>query len=126
MDTSPSSTATKGGELWSIPSLVRQHKLAASAVAGVIALLVAIIVVPILAAKAGPVSDATTCTQWGSANVARQAAYARLYLREHGSTPGGGKSPAVVITAINDGCAQAYGEDVSDTTTVVQAISGRF
>jgi hypothetical protein len=31
-----------------------------------------------------------------------------------------------VINAINAGCYQAYGEDVANTTSVVQAISRRF
>jgi hypothetical protein len=31
-----------------------------------------------------------------------------------------------VINAINAGCAQAFGEDVSDSVTVVQAISRNF
>jgi hypothetical protein len=31
-----------------------------------------------------------------------------------------------VINAINAGCYQAFGEDVSDTATVVQAVSRDF
>lgn len=88
--------------------------------------MLAMILIPLFAAKARPVSDSTTCTQWGSANQAQQAAYARLYVREHGTLRGGATSPGSVIAAINAGCAQAYGDDVSDTTTVVQAISGTF
>ena len=88
--------------------------------------MVALIVVAVVGAKTGPVTDATTCTQWGSANVNRQNAYATLYVREHGAIPRWGASPAMVINAINAGCFQAYGDDVDDTTTVVQAISGKF
>jgi hypothetical protein len=79
-----------------------------------------------LGPKAGAVSDSTTCTQWGSANQVQQAAYAKLYVKEHGPLRGGATSPSKVIAAINDGCARAYGDDVSDTATVTQAISGNF
>jgi type II secretory pathway pseudopilin PulG len=125
--TTPASTAASPDrELPTLRGLVARHKAAAAAVAAVIAVMLAIIVVPVLGAKARAVSDATTCTQWGAANQNQQAAYARLYVREHGPLTGGATSPSSVIAAINNGCAQAYGEDVSDTTTVVQAISGKF
>jgi hypothetical protein len=87
---------------------------------------VAFTVASAFGAKGGAVSDTTTCTQWGSANQDRQIAYGRLYLREHGPIQGFEYSPAGVITAINDGCAVAYGDDVGDSTNVVQAISGNF
>jgi hypothetical protein len=106
--------------------LIASHKPAALVVAAGLVVTVALILVAALAAKAGPVSDATTCTQWGSANVDQQHAYARLYVNEHGPVPRWGASPTMVINAINAGCFQAYGDDVSDSTTVVQAISGKF
>jgi hypothetical protein len=87
---------------------------------------VALIAVAMLSATGGAVGDATTCTQWGSSNVDQQHAYAKLYVKEHGPVPRWGASPTLVINAINAGCFQAYGEDVSDTTTVVQAVSGNF
>jgi hypothetical protein len=113
-------------ELWTVRGLIARHKLAASGVAALFAVLLATILVAAFGSKAGAVSDSTTCTQWGAANQNRQAAYARLYIREHGPLQGGATSPASVITAINYGCTEAYGDDVSDTTTVVQAISGNF
>jgi hypothetical protein len=76
--------------------------------------------------KAGAVTDATTCTQWGSADQTRQTEYGQLYLREHGPVPRWGGTPADVINAINSGCDVAYGDDVADTATVVQAIRGTF
>ncbi|MGA8720784.1 MAG: hypothetical protein WB557_22465 [Solirubrobacteraceae bacterium] len=80
-----------------------------------------------LGPKAGAVTDSTTCAQWGSTNVNAQDAYARLYVREHGPVSAGwGPSPAGVVNAINAGCYQAFGEDVSDTATVVQAVSRSF
>lgn len=77
--------------------------------------------------KAVPVSDSTTCGQWGSTNVVRQDAYARIYISEHGGvSPRWGPGTTGVINAINAGCYQAFGEGVSDTATVVQAISRSF
>jgi hypothetical protein len=88
---------------------------------------VAVAAMVLLGPKAGAVTDKTTCAQWGSTNVDRQAAYARLYLEEHGPvSPRWGPAPVGVINAINAGCYQAFGEDVSDTATVVQAVSRDF
>lgn len=121
-----STAAPDGGELWTLRGLLVRHKLAALGAVVVILVALATFLVPVFSARGGPVSDSTTCTQWGSSNQNQQAAYARLYVREHGALRSGATSPASVITAINNGCANAYGEDVSDTTTVVQAISGNF
>ncbi len=125
MSSSASATRT-GVEQWTVRSLIARHKAAALGAAAVCAVIVAMALVAALGAKAGPVTDTTTCTGWGSANQRQQNAYARLYVSEHGAVPGGGTSPASVITAINDGCGKAFGEDVSDSTTVAQAISGNF
>jgi hypothetical protein len=96
-------------------------------VAALIVVMLAAILVPVLGSNGRPAaSDSTTCSEWGSATQAQQLAYGRLYLREHGPLRDGDASPAGVISAINNGCAQAYGDDVSDTATVVQAISGNF
>ena len=115
------------GHEWTIRGLIATHKAVALGVAAVIAAMVAMILVAALGAKGGSVSDATTCTQWGSANVNQQNAYARLYVNEHGPvSPRWGPPPTGVINAINAGCAQAFGEDVSDSATVVQAISRNF
>jgi hypothetical protein len=111
---------------WTVRGLVASHKPAAVLAGAAFALTVVLIVVAMLAASGGSVSDATSCTQWGSANVNQQHAYAKLYVREHGSIPRWGSSPTMVINAINAGCFQAYGDDVSDNTTIVQAISGNF
>ena len=127
MDAGASAAEPKGDALWTTRGLIAQHRLAALGVAALLAVMLAAIVVPLLASTGQPAaSDATTCSEWGSANQNQQTAYARLYLREHGPLRSGASSPASVITAINNGCAMAYGDDVSDTTTVVQAISGNF
>ena len=126
MSTSASKAAHKDGELWTVRSLLARHKLVALGLAAIMAVMVAIILVTVLGPKAGAVRDDTTCTQWGSANQVQQAAYAQLYVKEHGALRGGGTSPSKVIAAINNGCAKAYGDDVSDSVTVTQAISGNF
>jgi hypothetical protein len=111
---------------WTVRGLVAGHKRATLFLGASLVLMVALIALATLAAKGGSVTDSTSCTQWGSANVNQQQAYARLYVKEHGAIPRWGSSPAMVINAINAGCFQAYGEDVSDSTTLVQAISGNF
>jgi hypothetical protein len=127
MSTSASKTPPADGiELWSVRRLIASHKLGTVVVAGLVALTVIPLVLVALGSKAGAVTDATTCTQWGSANDTRQTAYAELYVREHGPVPRWGSSPAEVIAAINSGCDVAYGDDVGDTATVVQAIRGTF
>lgn len=106
-------------------ALVARHKLGASVAAASIALMLALILVAALGPKAGAVRDGTSCTQWGSANLNAQTAYAMLYVREHGALRGR-TSPAKIVALINTACTQAYVNDVSDTTSIVQALSGRF
>jgi hypothetical protein len=115
------------GVPWTLRGLIADHKQAALGTVVILALLVAMVVVPALGAKGGAVSDSTSCTQWGSANIDQQNAYARLYIREHGDvSPRWGQPPASVINAINAGCTQAFGENVSDSATVTQAIARTF
>jgi hypothetical protein len=124
-----SASATRPGEddrAWTIWGLVAAHKLATLAGVAVCAALVAMIAVAALGPKGGAVTDATSCSQWGSANQDRQSAYARRYIKEHGVLAAAGTAPASVITAINNGCMKAFSEDVSDSVNVVQAISGNF
>jgi hypothetical protein len=112
---------------WTMRGLIASHKAASLAIAAIVVVSVTYLVLIALGPRAGAVTDATTCAQWGSTNVNAQDAYARLYIREHGPVaPGWGPPPTGVINAINAGCYQAFGEDVSDTATVVQAISRRF
>ena len=115
------------GVPWTLRGLIAGHKQATLGAVVVLALVVAMVVIPALGAKGGAVSDSTTCTQWGSANVDRQDAYARLYIQEHGPVASRwGEPPNSVINAINAGCTQAFGENVSDSATVVQAVSRTF
>jgi hypothetical protein len=111
---------------WTIRGLIAGHRTASLVTAAAFAVMVALIVIAMLGGTQRSVTDATTCTEWGSANVDQQHTYAQRYVREHGAIPRWGTAPAMVIGAINAGCFQAYGEDVDDTTTIVQAISGNF
>lgn len=129
MSTSASSHDEDGGdriELWTMRSLIAGHKKAALVALALCLLLVGTLALLPLGGKPEPLNDATTCTQWGNTNQNRQTAYARLYLSEHGAVPKYGGTPAAVINAINFGCGVAYGDDVGDTATVVQAIRGTF
>lgn len=101
--------------------------MASLVIAALCAFTVAALALTLVGAKAGAVTDSTTCDQWGSTNVNGQNAYGRLYIREHGPVAKGwGPGPAGVINAINAGCDEAFGEDVDDTATVVQAINRTF
>jgi len=122
MDTSGS--ATEDVDVWTVRRLVARHKPAAIAAVALVALTLVTIAVSLVGSAAVAVSDATTCSQWGSATQDQQTAYARLYIREHGPPRGVGSQPVSVIGAINNGCMQAYANDISDNVTVAQAISG--
>jgi hypothetical protein len=124
VSTSPSATHTTP---WTIRGLAASHKAAALVIAALCAMTVAYFLLIALGPKAGAVTDSTTCEQWGSTNVNRQDAYARLYVSEHGAvSPRWGPAPTGVINAINAGCYQAFGEGVANRATVVQAISRGF
>jgi hypothetical protein len=127
MSTSASSTPpASGADIPPLRELIVRYKFASLCAAGVIAIVLAMVLFAVFGAKAGAVTDSTTCTQWGSANVNRQNAYAQLYVNEHGPLKGGVTDAQSVINAINDGCEEAYGDDVSDNTTIIQAIDGTF
>ena len=125
---SPSAThSVSDTSPWTVRGLIVSHKTASLVIAGLCVLTVGFSVLVAVGPMAGAVTDSTTCTQWGSTNVNGQDAYARLYVREHGPVSRRwGPAPTGVVNAINAGCFKAYGEDVSDQTNLVQAISGNF
>lgn len=118
------STEPAGRELdaWTARALVARHKAVAIGTLAVVVLLIAFTVAGIASSGQLVVSDASTCTAWSSANYTQQRAYAARYVREHGSLPGGARDAASVLAAIDNGCDQAFSNDVQDTITVVQAI----
>ena len=128
-----SSASTEGpspqsddGEQWTLRRLIARNKRVSLAALALIVVLLAGIVVEAVASRAAKVSDATSCSAWGSANQVQQAAYAALYVREHGALPSRARDVGSVETAINNGCIQAFSFDESDTVTVLQAINHQY
>jgi hypothetical protein len=120
--TDPAADSGDASETWTTWGLISKHKIAAGVGVVLLLLLLVIIVGGLVSAKPVVVSDATTCTSWGATNQTQQRAYALLYVREHGPVPSGARDPAAVIAAINNGCSEAYVNDVEDNVTVVQAL----
>jgi hypothetical protein len=121
--TDPAAQSGDSSETWTTWGLISKHKVLA--VAGLVMLvLLLVIIVGGLASEqpALAVTDSTTCTTWGSTNQTQQRAYALRYVREHGPLPGGASDPGSVVAAINNGCNEAYVNDVEDNVNVVQAI----
>lgn len=106
--------------------LIADHKWFALSALAVLVILVVMFLVAVLGPKAGAVTDSTACSQWGSSNQNEQAAYARLYVREHGPLSGGAASVAAVESAINNGCLAAYSSDEEDTVSVLQSIRKEY
>jgi hypothetical protein len=114
-----------GHEPWKMPAFMTDRRAISIAVVALLLVMAAAIGLAALSAGGAAVADSTTCAGWGSADQSQQRAYAGLYVREHGSLPGGATDVASVEAAINDGCMQAFASDVSDTVTVWQAINRR-
>ena len=106
-------------------ALIAAHKLIALGAAASCALLVAMFLFAVLGPKAGAITDTTTCSAWGSATWSQQTAFARGYVYEHGPVAGHITSTDIINLVTNE-CLVASGEDVDDTTTIVQAMTGNF
>ncbi len=113
-------------ESMTLRSLIARHRLLALSALAVILILLAMLLVAVLGPKAGAVTDATSCSQWGSTDQNKQAGYARLYVQEHGPLSGGATSVGAVESAINNGCMAAYGSDEEDTVSVLQSIRKQY
>jgi hypothetical protein len=113
-------------EQWSLLALLTRDKRVLAGVLVLLASIVGVAVIEIEGPKVTSVSDSTSCSQWGSVTDNEQAAYARLYLREHRVLPDGATGVANVEYAINFGCVQAYGSDEEDSVSVLQAIRGQY
>jgi|GEM_PF-4835845 len=110
----------------SLRALVLKHRWIAVG-ALVLVLLFGVLLIPeIVTAGRWKVTDSTSCSAWSSANSRQQAAYARLYVRRHGSLENGATSPAAIEGAINNACLQAFAYDEADNVTVLQAINGQY
>lgn len=108
----------------SVRAFVMAHKRLSAGLLAAIVLFVAVVLPAILGP--GRLSDSSSCSTWDSADHAGQAAYAGLYLREHGALFSGATSPRGVESAITAGCAAAAVNDEADTVSVIQAIEGRY
>ena len=119
-------TASPRDASWTTRALIARHKRAALAGLGVVIVMLTLLVVGIVGSDAGAVSDRSTCSAWSSANQDQQAAYAALYVHEHGALSNGAIDAASVEAAINKGCMQAFGSDAADLVNVDQAINRQY
>jgi Mg2+/Co2+ transporter CorC len=113
------------GQQLTLRGLVAGHKLIAVATAASFALLVAMLLLAVLGPKAGAITDSTTCSDWGNATWREQTAFAQRYVDEHGPVAGHITSTDIINLITNE-CLVASGEDVDDTTSIVQAMTGNF
>ncbi len=113
-------------EQWSLLAFIARDKRLLFGALAVLAVVVTVVVLEIVGPKVTSVADSTSCSQWGSVTDTEQIAYANLYLKEHGTLPGGATGVANVEAAINFGCVQAFSSDEEDTVSVLQAIRGQY
>jgi hypothetical protein len=116
------STAEPG--LW---PLILRHRRASATVAAIAVLAIGLSVVPgLVGSGGGPLSDATTCSQWSAASSAQRSAYVQLYLESYGSFSGAGRTSAAVQTTITHGCVRAAFLGEADDVSVLAAVHGDF
>ena len=106
--------------------LMRAHKRATGAGLGIVVLLVAVVLLADFGSRVTRITDSTSCTVWSSSNQTEQAAYAALYVKEHGPLPSGGSNVSTIEAAINAGCTNAFGYDEADAVTVLQSIRRQY
>ena len=106
-------------------TILRRHKAGS---AGGFALL--LIVIAVFAASAvssgGSLGDSSSCSQWGAATPAQQAAYARLYEHEHDAGLSGAVSATNIESAISQACTHAAYLGESDDVSVIAALNHQF
>jgi hypothetical protein len=111
----------------SVRTIVRRHKAAtAGAIAVVLVLLGAMVAAALPSAKAGALTDSSTCSAWSSATQAQRSAYAHLYITEHGSSVSGGLGAANVESTINGDCNHAAYLGEADDISIVAALNHAF
>jgi hypothetical protein len=109
----------------SIKAIILRHKAASAAAVAIVLVLVAGMVAAALpSARAGALSDSSTCSAWSSGTGAQQAAYARLYVNEH--LAGASRDAATVETAMNTACNHAAYLGEADDVSVVAALNHAF
>jgi hypothetical protein len=111
----------------SLKAIILRHKAAAAAAIAVVLVLVGVMAAAALPnAKAGALTDSSTCSAWQSATQTQQAAYAHLYVTEHGSSVSGGLGGAGVESSINGACKHAAYLGEADDISVIAALSHAF
>jgi hypothetical protein len=109
----------------SIKAIILRHKAATAAAVAIVLVLVGVMVAAALpSARAGALSDSSTCSSWSSATGAQQAAYARLYVNEH--LGGAGRDASAVQKALNSACNHAAYLGEGDDVSVVAALNKAF
>ncbi len=114
-------------ELPTLRGLVLAHRRLSAAVVLLLVVVVGLAVAMTLAssqAKAGALTDASTCTQWSSAAGAQQMAYSRHYIDQHGGA--GFLSAAALTSTIRSDCVRAAYLGESDDVSVVGALKHAF
>ncbi len=116
------STAEPG--LW---PLLRRHKRATAIVAAIAVLAIALSVVPgLVSSSSGPLTDATSCSDWSAASSAQKGAYVELFLDAYGRSSGAGRTNAAVQASITHGCVRAGYLGEADDVSVLSALRGDF
>ena len=128
-----SSAPTEDAKTWgegsgqpSLRAFVLKHRFLSLSAAAVIVVLAAFTALGIATSSSAPLSDATTCARWSAARQTQQQAYAELYLREHGSLPGGATDTLSVQNEINNSCLAAFNSGDEQTVTLLQASRGDY
>ena len=108
-------------------TIVRRHKAATAGAIAMVLVLVGVMAAAALpSAKAGALSDSSTCTAWTSASHAQQTAYAHLYVTEHGTGVSGGLGATSVESAVNSACNHAAYLGEADDISIVAALNHAF
>jgi hypothetical protein len=103
--------------------LARRHKRGAALIVGILVLFIALTAASIAFNNGStPLSDGTPCTQWPAASRAQQLAYARLYIRESGTT----HTAAQIRSIVTGDCVQAAYLGESDDVTLIAALHQAF
>ena len=124
--TGPGETRAPEAEQLSLRKLMAEHRAVSLGALAVLLALAVTITLGALEAGNLRVTDSTSCSAWATANQSTQAAYARLYVREHGPVSGGARDVSSVEDAVNAGCTQAFSFDEADTVTVLQAARRQY
>ena len=111
----------------SFKALLLAHRAASAAGLALLLVVVAVMAAPAFSSSsAGPLSDATSCSEWATTSQAQRSAYARLYLDEHVSLLGTVPTAGSIESAINTGCTRAGYLGGGDEVTVIGAIKHQY